>query len=66
MFETSQLCIINKTDLLPYLDFDIEKLKEYALRVNHHMEFIEVSVKTGEGMEKWYEWLKTNINVEES
>lgn len=61
MFETSQLCIINKTDLLPYLDFDIEKLKEYALRVNHHMEFIEVSVKTGEGMDKWYEWLKTNI-----
>ena len=61
MFETSQLCVINKTDLLPYLDFDIEKLKEYALRVNHHMEFIEVSVKTGEGMDKWYEWLKTNI-----
>ncbi|PLX13913.1 MAG: hydrogenase accessory protein HypB [Marinilabiliales bacterium] len=61
MFETSQLCIINKIDLLPYLDFEIEKLKEYALRVNHHMEFIEVSVKSGEGLEKWYEWLKTNI-----
>ncbi len=61
MFETSQLCLINKTDLLPYLDFDIEKLKEYALRVNHHIEFIEVSVKTGDGMDKWYEWLKTNI-----
>lgn len=61
MFETSQLCIINKTDLLPYLDFDIEKLKEYALRINHHMEFIEVSVKTGEGMDKWYQWLKTNM-----
>ncbi|NOY49792.1 MAG: hydrogenase nickel incorporation protein HypB [Chlorobi bacterium] len=61
MFETSQLCVINKTDLLPYLDFDIEKLKEYALRVNHHIQFIEVSVKTGDGMDKWYEWLKTNI-----
>jgi len=61
MFETSQLCIINKTDLIPYLDFDIEKLKEYAQRVNHHMEFIEVSVKTGEGMDKWYEWLKNNM-----
>lgn len=61
MFETSQLCIINKTDLIPYLDFDIEKLKEYALRVNHHMEFIELSVKTGEGMDKWYEWLKNNM-----
>jgi hydrogenase nickel incorporation protein HypB len=61
MFESSQLCVINKTDLLPYLDFDIEKLKEYALRVNHHIKFIEVSVKTGEGMDKWYEWLKTSI-----
>ncbi len=58
MFESSQLCIINKTDLLPYVDFDMEKAKEYALRVNHHLEFIELSVKTGEGMEQWYNWLK--------
>jgi hydrogenase nickel incorporation protein HypB len=60
MFETSQLCIINKTDLIPYLDFDIEKLKEYAHKVNHHLEFIELSVKTGEGMDKWYDWLRKN------
>lgn len=58
MFESAQLCIINKTDLLPYVDFDVEKAKSYAARVNHHLEFIEVSVKTGEGMDKWYEWLK--------
>jgi hydrogenase nickel incorporation protein HypB len=58
MFQTSNLCVINKTDLLPYLDFDLEKMKEYALQVNHHIEFIEVSVKTGEGMDKWYKWLK--------
>lgn len=60
MFMTSYLCIINKTDLLPYVDFSIEKAKEYALRVNHHLEFIELSVKTGEGMDKWYGWLKAN------
>jgi hydrogenase nickel incorporation protein HypB len=60
MFMTSDLCIINKTDLLPYVDFNVEKAKEYALRVNHHLEFIELSVKTGEGMPQWYEWLKTN------
>ncbi|MGD0711527.1 MAG: hydrogenase nickel incorporation protein HypB [Bacteroidales bacterium] len=59
MFMTSDLCIINKTDLLPYVDFNVEKAKEYALRVNHHLEFIELSVKTGEGMKKWYEWLKS-------
>jgi hydrogenase nickel incorporation protein HypB len=57
MFMTSDVCIINKTDLLPYVDFSIEKAKEYALRVNHHLEFIELSVKTGEGMEEWYKWL---------
>lgn len=58
MFQTSQLCIINKTDLLPYVDFDIEKSKEYARRVNPSLEFIELSVKTGEGMQDWYTWLK--------
>ncbi len=58
MFMTSDICIINKTDLLPYLDFNVEKAKEYALRVNHHLKFIELSVKTGDGMNQWYEWLK--------
>lgn len=58
MFESSQLCLINKTDLLPYLDFDIEKLKEYAMRINPQLELIEVSAKTGEGMSLWYDWLK--------
>lgn len=58
MFYSSQLCIINKTDLLPYVDFDINKTREYALKVNHHLEFIELSVKTGNGMQQWYEWLR--------
>lgn len=60
MFESSDICIINKTDLLPYVDFDVEKAKQYALQVNHHLEFFELSVKTGEGIDKWYEWLQTN------
>lgn len=58
MFETSQLCIINKTDLLPYVDFDLEKTREYARKVNPSLEFLELSVKTGEGMDQWYDWLK--------
>jgi len=61
MFETSDICIINKTDLLPYVDFDMEKCKEYAMQVNHHLKFFELSVKTGEGMDAWYEWLKAEI-----
>jgi hydrogenase nickel incorporation protein HypB len=60
MFHSADICIINKTDLLPYVDFSVEKAKNYALQVNHHLTFFEVSVKTGEGMDKWYEWLKEN------
>ncbi len=57
MFHSAQYCIINKIDLLPYVDFDVEKAKEYALRVNHQLKFIELSARTGEGMEKWMELL---------
>lgn len=61
MFSTSDICIINKIDLLPYVDFNVARAKEYALKVNHHLEFFELSVKTGEGMDKWYEWLIKNL-----
>ena len=57
MFRSSDLCIINKTDLLPYLDYDLPKAKDYALQVNHHLQFIELSVKSGEGFEAWIDWL---------
>lgn len=57
MFETAQLCIINKTDLLPYVDFDLEKVKSTALQVNPRLEFISLSAKTGEGLQAWYDWL---------
>ncbi len=60
MFATSHLCIINKTDLLPYVDFSVEQLKETAMRVNPGLEFIPVSAKTGEGMQEWYDWLVKN------
>ena len=61
MFDSSQICIINKIDLLPYVNFDIEKTKEYALRINHHLEFFELSATTGEGMEDWLQWLKSQV-----
>lgn len=58
MFHSADICIINKTDLLPYVDFNVERAKEYALRVNNRLIFFELSVKTGEGMAAWYEWLE--------
>ena len=61
MFHTADICIINKIDLIPYLNFELKKLKDYALQVNHHLEFFEVSATTGEGMEQWYEWLKNQL-----
>jgi hydrogenase nickel incorporation protein HypB len=57
MFQSAQLCLINKSDLLPYVDFDVKKFREYASRVNHHIEFITVSAKTGEGFDEWMDWL---------
>ena len=58
MYKSSNLCLINKTDLLPYVDFSVEKAKEYALRINPDIQFIEVSAKTGDGMSNWYDWLR--------
>jgi hydrogenase nickel incorporation protein HypB len=58
MFHTADLCLINKMDLLPYVDFDVAKAREYALRVNHHLAFIELSATTGQGMDQWYDWLR--------
>ena len=57
MFQTSHLCLVNKSDLLPYVDFDTENTIKYALSINPKLEFITVSAKTGEGMDLWYEWL---------
>lgn len=61
MFHTAHLCIINKTDLLPYVPFSMEKAKEYARQVNPGLRFIEVSCLTGEGLPEWYQWLKENV-----
>lgn len=62
MFYSSQVCVINKIDLLPYLKFDLNKLKESALKVNPRLKFFEVSATTGEGMEAWYEFLQQSLN----
>ena len=57
MFQSSDLCLINKSDLLPYVDFDVEKAIGYARSLNPKLEFILVSAKTGEGLDLWYDWL---------
>jgi hydrogenase nickel incorporation protein HypB len=62
MFQTSHLCLINKSDLLPYVDFNTEATIKHARSLNPALEFIIVSAKTGEGMKQWYEWIGRQYN----
>lgn len=61
MFHSSTLCIINKIDLLPYVKFDMAKVRENALKINPQLTIIELSCTSGEGMDQWYHWLKAKI-----
>lgn len=57
MFHAANIMLLNKIDLLPYLDFDVEKCLEMARRVSPGIRIFQLSAKTGEGMEDWYQWL---------
>ncbi|HEY6409294.1 MAG TPA: hydrogenase nickel incorporation protein HypB [Ktedonobacteraceae bacterium] len=57
MFAVSQVMIVNKLDLLPYVDYDVEKVKQQALTVNPGLRIFEVSCRTGAGLDAWCEWL---------
>lgn len=57
MFHNSRVMLLNKVDLLPHLEFDVERCIEYARRVNPYIEVIRLSARTGEGMDQWYGWL---------
>jgi len=60
MFAAADLLIVNKADLLPYLEFDLARTLEYAHRVNPGIEVLVVSARTGEGMPKFYEWIESH------
>uniref|UniRef100_UPI003D12306E hydrogenase nickel incorporation protein HypB n=1 Tax=Sedimenticola sp. TaxID=1940285 RepID=UPI003D12306E len=61
MFHAADLMILNKVDLLPYLDFDVAKCIEFAKRVNPDIEVLQLSAKSGEGMDAWYAWIKSRM-----
>lgn len=58
MFAAATLMILNKVDLLPYLDFDVEKCMAYAREVNPDIEILLVSATKGDGMDQWLNWLE--------
>jgi hydrogenase nickel incorporation protein HypB len=57
MFAAAKLMVLNKVDLLPYLNFDVPKCIEYARRVNPGIEVLLVSATKGDGMDAWLDWL---------
>jgi len=61
MFFSSTVCIVNKIDLLPYVPFSVDKVKENALKINRNLHIIEVSCTSGEGLQEWYAWLKSKV-----
>ena len=61
IFQVCDALIINKIDVLPYFDFDMEKVVEYAKMRNPKLEIFPISAKTGEGVEAWCQWLRRNV-----
>ena len=62
MFQAADLMLINKIDLLPHLDFDLEQCKAFARQVNPQIQIIEMSCHSGAGMQQWYDWLVQEAN----
>jgi hydrogenase nickel incorporation protein HypB len=60
MFHAADVLLLNKIDLLPYLQFDLPRCIELANRVNPQIHIIAVSATTGEGMDQWYQWIRKN------
>ena len=62
VFHESSLLLLNKMDLLPYVDFNVERTRKESLKINPYLELIEISCKTGDGLPSWFSWLSSRIN----
>ena len=61
IFTVCDVLLINKVDVLPYFDFDMDKVVEYAHRRNPNLRIFPISAKTGEGMDAWCGWLRQQV-----
>ena len=62
MFRASQVMVLTKIDLLPYINFDVERCLAYARQVNPDLSIFQVSAMSGEGLEDWYAWLRSMVS----
>ena len=58
LFNRAKAMILNKIDLLPYVDFDVRTAARHARHLNADLDVFEISCRTGEGLKKWYDWLR--------
>jgi len=61
MFHESSVLLINKIDLLPYVDCSVDKIKDESLKINPDLTIFPISCKTGEGLEDWYHWVRKRV-----
>lgn len=61
IFHASDVLILNKIDLLPYVDFNMQQCIEYARKINPSIKVLPLSAKTGEGLTAWYDWLNLSL-----
>ena len=63
MFSICDALLINKIDVMPYFDFDLEACRKYVRRLNPNIKIIPISARTGEGIAEWTDWLRTEIRA---
>jgi hydrogenase nickel incorporation protein HypB len=61
MFRAARVLVLNKTDLLPYVQFDVDRFLGHARRVNPNLRFLQVSATRGDGLAEWYGWLREQL-----
>ncbi len=62
IFAESRVLLLNKTDLLPYVDFDMDRASGFARSINKNIEIFPLSAKTGEGLDPWHDWLRKEVH----
>jgi len=63
MFRQARYAVINKVDLLPHLDFDVEKAIAFARQINPELQFFLTSARTGEGLDRWFDFLRSEVGA---